>query len=325
MKRILFRADAAPHIGIGDLMSFLNLSNIFKNWETYFIIKDYKVAIKLMKKYNYKNIYFIDQEISMCDEVNYINEVIKENSIFSFFLQINENKLSLYNDVNVRFRACAYFDFDLPKNYDVVLSWNYNSKNYFNQKRHKRTKFFLGTEYVVLPQNFNFQEIENRKYKKKKEKLLISMGGADEKNLTLKVIKNLHKIDLKYYLTIILGSGYEFERVLLEFLKNTNISYEIKKSVDNMYIEYMNCDIAIGAGGLTVSELIATKTPAIIVSAYKHQIKRCNHFDEKGWIKHLGYMNTEFDNENFNFIPDNLNRFNSKILELVDYFNEVYK
>jgi spore coat polysaccharide biosynthesis predicted glycosyltransferase SpsG len=325
MKRILFRADAAPNIGIGDLMSFINLSHSFKNWEVYFVVKDYEAATNLIEKYNLKNVYLLDQAISIDDEVDYINFFIKKNNIYSIFLQINENKLSVYDSIDVKFKACAHFDSNLPNNYDLVLSWNYDSKDYFDLKKYKNTKFFLGAEYVVLPVNFNFKEINKRTYKNSNEKLLISMGGVDEKNLTLSVIKNLHKMRSKLNLIIILGSGYEFENMLIDYLKTTNLSYIIKKSINNMYLEYMSCDIAIGTGGLTVSELIATKTPALIVSAYEHQIKRCSYFAQKGWIIHLGYMNTEFTREDLNFVPNDTNRFDTKILEVVEYFDKVCK
>jgi len=325
-KKILFRADAAPHIGIGDLMSFIHLSRNFSNeWEIFFIVKDYKATTGLIKKYNLKNIYLLDNAISIKDEIDYINYFIKKNNIFSFFLQTNENKLGVYNDINVEFRACVHFDSDLPLNCDLVLSWNYDSKDYFDIEKYKNTKLFVGAEYVALPLNFNFKEIEKRVYKEKRKNLLVSMGGADEKNLTLDVVKNIYRLNLNLNMTIILGSGYEFDTKLLSYLNNTKLTYIIKKSVDDMYSEYMNCDLAIGTGGLTVSELVATRTPSLIVSAYEHQIERCDYFDKKGLIKHLGYMNTSFDNEDFDFLPNSKNKFSSKVFEVVDYFDEIFK
>lgn len=306
-------------------MSFINLSYNFKNWEVFFIIKDYAAAVRLVEKYDLKNVYFISRTIIIEDEVVYINKFIKEKDIFSIFLQMNENKLELYNDIDISFRACAHFSSDLPDNYDLVLSWNYDSKTYFDVNIYKNTKFFLGTQYVVLPTNFNFTEINNRVYKNKKENILISMGGVDEKNLTLNIVKNLDKINSKLNLIVVLGPGYEFEVALLEYLRSTNLLYIIKKSIDDMYKEYMYCDIAIGTGGLTISELVATKTPALIVSAYEHQIKRCNYFDKKGLVNHLGYMNTQFNNKDLDFIPNDNNQFDSQIFKVVEYFDKVCK
>ncbi len=325
MKKILFRSDAAPHIGIGDLMSFINLSFYFKDWETFFIIKDYDAALGLVQKYNIKNIFIIDHKISIEDEIQYINKFILKNDIFSIFLQINEKKISIYNNIDIAFRACAYFESDLPNHYDLVLSWNYNSKDYFDLNRYNKTKFFLGTEYVILPMSFDFSKIEKRDFKKKKEKLLISLGGADEKNMTFDVIKQLKNISCDLDIVVILGSGYQFEKELSVYLEKSSLSYEIKKSVDNMYIEYMDCDIAIGAGGLTVSEIVATKTPALIISTYEHQVERCDYFDNKGWIRHLGYMNSTFTKADLDYFPKTKNMFNSKILDVIEYFNKVYK
>ena len=72
-------------------------------------------------------------------------------------------------------------------------------------------------------------------------------------------------------------------------LINSNIKYLIKENVTNMLDEYLDCDIGIGAGGLTSSELVATKTSAILIATYEHQIARCQYFNEMGWAKYLGF------------------------------------
>lgn len=79
MKKILFRADAAPHIGIGDLMSLINISRYFdEKYEKYFIIKNYKAGVDLINKYDVKNCFIIDSECSLEEEIAYINDVISK-------------------------------------------------------------------------------------------------------------------------------------------------------------------------------------------------------------------------------------------------------
>ena len=62
-----------------------------------------------------------------------------------------------------------------------------------------------------------------------------------------------------------------------------------------MLDEYLSCNIGIGAGGLTSSEMVATRLSTILIATYKHQIARCKYFDKQGWAKYLGYRDFKND------------------------------
>ena len=62
-----------------------------------------------------------------------------------------------------------------------------------------------------------------------------------------------------------------------------------------MFEEYLDCDVAIGSGGLTASELVATRTPSVLIATYEHQIERCRYFDSARNVKYIGYR--QFDNQ----------------------------
>ncbi|NOX15390.1 MAG: hypothetical protein GXP61_05120, partial [Epsilonproteobacteria bacterium] len=95
MKRILFRADAAPHIGIGDLMSLINISKYFdETYKKYFIIRDYKAGVDLLKRYNLDNCFIISSKLTLEEEIKYINHFIEKNNVDILFLEITEVRLS---------------------------------------------------------------------------------------------------------------------------------------------------------------------------------------------------------------------------------------
>ena len=155
------------------------------------------------------------------------------------------------------------------------------------------------------------------------KKILIAMGGSDEFDFTNKIVKTIIKHELDLELNIVIGSGYKFKKELELLLKNTPIKYCIKHNVTDMLHEYLSCDIGIGAGGLTSSELIATKTPAILIALYEHQQARCEYFQLNGWAKYLGYR--EFNENDLlealknPIIPSRNIEFKSKkIVELID-------
>ena len=149
------------------------------------------------------------------------------------------------------------------------------------------------------------------------------MGGADEFDFTRKVVKSILKLNLDVELNIIIGSGYEYKNELEKILQNSSIKYQIKQNLTNMLDEYLSCDIGIGAGGLTSSELVATKVSPILIATYNHQIARCEYFHKKGLARYLGYRDfndSDLANAILNPIkPIEIDIFNThKIVMLID-------
>lgn len=325
MKKILFRADAAPHIGIGDLMSLIHISKYFdQTYEKYFIIKDYKAGVDLIKKHNLENCFIVDSSIVLENEVVYINNFIKEYDIDILFFEITERKLSEYIGINKKVKKVAVnFDGHILDDLDLVIDWDVEAYKFFNIQKHLNTKFLLGSEYVILPKEFYSKKIVNKKLTSEYKKILIAMGGADEFDFAYKIVDSLIKFNLEFELTIVIGSGYEHKKKLEKKLKTSNMKYQIKQNITNMLDEYLNCDIGIGAGGLTSSEMVASKISPILIATYEHQIARCKYFDTQGWAKYLGYMEfTEDDLKEAILNPiesTNENIFNTyKIVELID-------
>ncbi len=288
--RILFRADAFPAIGVGDLMSLINLSFYFKSdgWETIFMVKSYPAAIKLVEKYGLTAI-FLDSKISINSEVIKINNVIAQQSIDLVFFEITENCLNEYHGITSDvYKACVSFDGQIPDDIDLVIDWDVNYSKFFQPEKYPETMFLLGPEYVILPKTFDIECINKRKRSFPPKKLLICMGGADEYNFTQKVTQKVVDLKSDIELIIILGSGYEFKKELMQYLATIKNRFTIKENISTMFEEYMGCDVAVGAGGLVSSELVATGTPAILIAIYEHQEARCEYFAKKKWATYLG-------------------------------------
>jgi len=282
-KKILFRADAAPNIGIGDLMSLINISKYFdETYEKYFIIKNHQAAVDLVEKYNLDNYFIIDSNISLQDEINYINNTVDSNNIDIIFFEITERKLSEYTGINKKVKKVAVnFDGHILNDLDLVIDWDVEAHKFFDTEKYPNTKFLLGHKYVILPKEF---------YSKK---VLVAIGGADEFDFTGRVVEIIIKSQLNIELNIIIGSGYEYKDKLEDKLTNSALKYQIKQNINNMLDEYSTCHIGIGAGGLTSSEMVAVNISPILIATYKHQIARCEFFDKKGWVKYLGYREFE--------------------------------
>jgi len=256
---IVFRADAAPHIGIGDLVSLIKLSNYLKG-EKLFVIKDYEASLKLVKTYNLSYL-VIDKNISTKDEIEFLNSLNYKTII----LEITEKSLLEYKALKNR-KIAINFDGIVPNNFDFVINWNSNSLKY-------PQKALVGFEYAIIDKKFFQIKKENP------NKILIAMGGADEFDITTKVVKFLLKNGITN-LNVIVGAGYRGE--VFNYITP-------KVNVLDMANEFKNAKIAITAGGLSSTEAITTKTPTILIATYEHQIDRCKFYEQKGVAKYIGF------------------------------------
>ena len=296
MRSILFRADANPAIGIGDLMSLITLSEYFDSneWQCYFMIRAYPASVKLSERIDKNNLTVIDSNASIESEVIQINSFCKKRCIDLLLIEITERPLSEYSSLDTSIKkACINFNSNLLSDLSLVVNWDVDARKYMKQNDAPDAKFLLGPEYVILPKVF--YNLKQRIYKARSETILIAMGGADEHNLTSDIISCLIENKTELNLNIIVGSGYQHIDQLKKTLEKSNLKWKIKHNVKSMLEEYLECDVAIGAGGLTASELVASKTPAILIATYEHQIARCQYFEHKGYVKYLGFR--DFDSK----------------------------
>lgn len=296
-RKILFRADAKPSIGTGDLMSLISLSRHFikAGWKPYFMIRGYEAALKIAEKFSISNLTILAPDCNLEDEVKTINALCEREKISVAFFEITERELSEYKGLSNAFKKAAVsFDGVLIEDMSLVVSWTPDWDQLFQPDRHPSTKFLLGYQYVTLPPDyFDDERIRNRQYKKVPERLLVAMGGADEYNLTQFIVDALAGGRVNVDVTIIIGGGYEYWDRLEKSLASSTFSYVIKHNVTNMLDEYLGCDMAIATGGLTASELVASRTPALLIAAYEHQIGRCTLFEQHGWIMYSGYRRAD--------------------------------
>ena len=99
-----------------------------------------------------------------------------------------------------------------------------------------------------------------------KFKLLILGGSQGSTQLNSLVMDSLGEVKDKKYWEIIHQTGKADREKLTNFYKGLNIKYKVKSFIKNMGEVYSNCDLVISrAGAMTISELIATHTPSILL------------------------------------------------------------
>ena len=263
-KKVFFRVDAGRVKGMsfGHLARCHILSKALKDYwnvETSFIMRNQEGinnALALDEKVLSIDARNADWMRSVTDAIifdlptgplqNELN-IAKEKSIWTVILDDLNNKISRAN---------------------VVL----NSSILANPSTYpKDAKLLLGPQYLILDERF---KTAKRKTKKLNDifNVLITFGGSDPDGLTYKVLKALAKKKHKGIIfNVILGPGFiEYERIH-SIISNFPSIIEIFNNPPGLLSFFLDCDLAICAGGRTLYELQTLKVPTIAIASIKHE------------------------------------------------------
>jgi UDP-2,4-diacetamido-2,4,6-trideoxy-beta-L-altropyranose hydrolase len=126
-----------------------------------------------------------------------------------------------------------------------------------------------GPRYAILSTDYALQG--ERILRKKANRLLISCGGSDPKNLTLRILKGIKRVTERLDIRVICGPLFNSKLIgeLRDLVKLSSHQIEVVNAPSTLVEHMIWCDVAIAASGLIKYELAATATPSILVSIDK--------------------------------------------------------
>lgn len=169
-----------------------------------------------------------------------------------------------------------------------------------------KTKFYSGKEFLVFQPNFTDYSSSVRK---KARKILLTMGGADPANLTLKVVKGIADQDIE--MDLILSADHPTRPKVEQILQSGTIEYNLHDFTENMPELMSSADIAVINGGLTRYELCIVGTPFIAISLHETQFNITKKVTSLGTGINLGTVE-EITEE----------KIKKSVLSLLDDFNQ---
>ena len=177
---------------------------------------------------------------------------------------------------------------------DVVLNQNLHAYEGLYESREPYTQLLLGPRYVLLRREFWKWRRRKRSIPKVARKVLVTLGGSDPNNVTLKAIKALQKVETQELDVVVVagGSNPRYEQ-LQSAVQDSDLSIRLERSVRDMSELMVWADIAVSSGGTTVWELAFLGLPTIVgIAAPVEQLlvdglKRLGLFACVGWFKNL--------------------------------------
>lgn len=142
-----------------------------------------------------------------------------------------------------------------------------------------------GPDYMILPERKRTLKTVD----KRSRSILVSFGGYDHLNLTLKAVRALLDLPGDTMIVVAIGSGYERTPELAALAgSRSDDRVLVIQGVPNLGDLLDQADLAVVAGGLTLMEALAAGVPSVVVCQYEHQLETALRLEQQGAVVNLG-------------------------------------
>lgn len=173
---------------------------------------------------------------------------------------------------------------------DVVLNQNINAEQ-LRYSCEPYTRLLLGTRYVLLRSEFLAWRGWQREILEVTRKILVTLGGGDPDNQTLKVIRALRQVgvdDLEA--VVVVGASNPHYQELKFAIRNSQFTIRLVRNVSNMPELMAWADVAISAGGSTCWEMAFMGLPTILLVLAGNQRDIAEGVSEADVALNLGWF-----------------------------------
>ena len=154
---------------------------------------------------------------------------------------------------------------------DVVLNQNIHAAQ-LDYSCEPYTRLLLGVEYVLLRSEFLAWREWQREIPDVARKVLVTLGGGDPDNQTLKVIRALRQVDVdSLEAVVVVGASNPHFNELQSAIRHLPFAIRLVRNVSNMPELMAWADVAVSAGGSTCWEIAFLGLPSILLMLADNQ------------------------------------------------------
>lgn len=176
----------------------------------------------------------------------------------------------------------------------IVVNPSLNIGNIKYPKSNEIT-YLLGSDYIILRNPF--VNAEREKVKSVVDRVMITMGGSDFRNITPIIINEICNKYSAIKFDIIISAAFS-NITEIKKIANKNVCFHHDVDENTMKDLMMDADFAITTAGQTIYELLITKTPFIPIQVADNQSNNINSLYEFGLIKNaINYFSLSFIDE----------------------------
>lgn len=177
---------------------------------------------------------------------------------------------------------------------DMVLNQNLHAAADFYLNKEPSTRLLLGSSYMLLRREFLIWSGHRRNIPERAGKLLITMGGADPDNNTVKIMEALQTSGMESLeICAVVGSSNPHRALIEEAIGKSRFPTRLCVNHSDMAELLAWADLAVSSGGTTVWEMAFMGLPALVgVTAPVEALlvsglERLGLFAPLGWLTEL--------------------------------------
>lgn len=268
-KTVIIRVDGYKDIGLGHIFRTLTIANQIIDHKLIFLMnQEYRMGIDLVKSQNFR--------IELFDGKNAAVKIIELKPDIVINDILNTEKDYILQLKNAGIKVFNFEDLGEGAEYaDGVFNALYPGRVPSNH-------FYTGEKYYCARPDFIDADINP--VREKVSNILLTYGGADPNNLTLRTLETIANMDYEFKITIIVGPGYTKINELKQKIKLYNKEIVLHQYVRNMAEFMLDADVIFSSAGRTMYEIAMVGTPAIIIAQNSREMTHLFGHNYNGFI-----------------------------------------
>ncbi|MCA2879571.1 MAG: UDP-2,4-diacetamido-2,4,6-trideoxy-beta-L-altropyranose hydrolase [Microcystis sp. M046S1] len=295
MRNLIFRADASAQIGTGHVMRCLALAQAWntQSGKTTFVMAGQSSALEARLRSEDIDVVYLSAKAGSNEDAQQTVNIAQKNAA-SWIVVDGYQFSSEYQKRLKSYGLKVLFvdDYGHAENYyvDLVLNQNISADQNLYKSREPYTHILLGIKYTLLRREFLISQGLVKAIAPIARKILVTLGGGDPDNVTLKVLQALSQLSINNLEIVVLigGTNPHYEK-LISFIKSLSLSISLQLNISNMHELMAWADLAIAAGGSTNWELAFMGLPSIVITIADNQKAIAAELDRQGVIINLGW------------------------------------
>lgn len=312
MTKLFIRADASSSIGTGHVMRMLALAQAWKERTTrspVFVCADIPAATR--KRLESEGVLLSRitgeagslQDMRQTQDVirhHVVNDAIEDVWIVTDGYAFGESYQSCFRKSGCHVMVVDDYNHLNRYSCDILLNQNFGSEHY-NYNCTRETTVLRGPAFAMLRHEFRGSlqylvmaephELVNT------VKLLVTMGGADQHDVTGLVLRALRAWPgAPFEIRVVIGAAYEHHEILSGLAADSPHQVIILNTVDDMAALINWADLAVTAGGSTCWELLAMGVPMAAVILAENQRSLVEKLAQAGVAMNLGWYHALTEN-----------------------------
>ena len=285
-KKLFIITEGGKELGFGHITRTISLSTYFISfgYEIQFLVNGDDSLNEILSSYSYKIYNWLHSYETLLQDLKYADLILLDS------MQILDSQIKQLEALR---KPIIFIDDEKQRNIlesGFVIDWTVgrdDNNSFFPRKQN--VHYFLGSLFTPLRKEF-LNGAKNQ-INQNMEKMMITFGGSDIRNLTPLILEVLKTSFPNIVKDVIIGGGFNnIEEIKKHTTYNTNLIYNA--TAQQMIRVMQTSDIAVAAGGQTLYELAKIGLPTIGILVVENAKDDTLGWNKTGFLKYIG----RFDN-----------------------------